>query len=268
MIKVTLADGTVKVFTSSQLTGSGAKASDYLSYMYNSLHNPQKVWKLNDATGKFEELTAFTELMEGSTDEYIWRMGDHNGKLYVATMDAGIFYNYMTQLTNGSFFRMSRAERLSKIAYIGNVVKLLAMAKGNEKTDELRIKLEELQQQLSLYAETTQVDENTIETIIDIQGINQEIKLIIADFLKQQAREQVTAISAMIVQALENTKDKGLDNLTALVGLLGYLGSEEVREQMAQGGSNWRKLHLRSAASSSPLPCTKLFPCFSLRFRS
>ena len=217
-----------------QLTGSGAKASDYLSYMYNSLHNPQKVWKLNDATGKFEELTAFTELMEGTTNEYIWRMGDHNGKLYVATMDAGIFYNYMTQLTNGSFFRMSQAERLSKIAYIGNVIKLLGMAKGNEMADELRTKLEELQQLLSQYVETNQVDENTVESIIDIQGVTQEIRLLIADFMKQKASEQVTAISAMIVQALENAKEKGLTDFTALTGLLEYLGSEEVREQWAQ----------------------------------
>ena len=33
-----------------QLTGAQVKAADYLEYMYNSLHNPQKVWKLNDAT--------------------------------------------------------------------------------------------------------------------------------------------------------------------------------------------------------------------------
>ncbi|MBR6202080.1 MAG: hypothetical protein IKQ62_03645, partial [Bacteroidaceae bacterium] len=165
---------------------------------------------------------------------YIWRMGDHNGKLYVATMDAGIFYNYMTQLTNGSFFRMSQAERLSKIAYIGNVIKLLGMAKGNEKADELRTKLEELQQQLSQYVETNQVDENTIEMIIDIQGINQEIKLLIADFLKQKASEQVFAVSAMIVQALENAKEKGQADQTALMALLEYLSSDEVREQLAQ----------------------------------
>ena len=217
-----------------QLTGSGAKASDYLSYMYNSLHNPQKVWKLNDATGKFEELTAFTKLMEGTTNEYIWRMGSHNGKLYVATMDAGIFYNYMTQLTNGSFFKMSNAERLTKIAYLGNVVKLLGMAKGNEKADELRTKLEELQQLLSQYVQTEQVDEDTVETIIDIQGITQELNSLVAAFLQQQTSQQMATLTAMLVQALENAKAKGQTDLTALMGLLEYLGSEEVREQWAQ----------------------------------
>ena len=62
-------------------------------YMYNSLQNPQRVWKLDDATGKFKECKEFTKLMEGTTNEYIWRMGEYDGQLYIATMDAGIFYN-------------------------------------------------------------------------------------------------------------------------------------------------------------------------------
>lgn len=123
-------------------------------------------------------------------------------------MDAGIFYNYMTQLTNGSFFQMSNAERLTKIAYIGNVVKLLGMAKGNEKADELRTKLEELQQLLSQYVQTEQIDENTVKTIIDIQGITDEINSLVAAFL-QQTSQQMSTLTAILVQALENAKEKG-----------------------------------------------------------
>ena len=47
-----------------QLKGADVKASDYLSYMYNSLQNPQRVWKLDDATGKFKEC----KLADGRTD--------------------------------------------------------------------------------------------------------------------------------------------------------------------------------------------------------
>ena len=222
-----------------QLMGTGTKASDYLNYMYNSLHNPQKVWKLNDATGKFEELTAFTELMEGTTNEYVWRMGEHNGKLYVATMDAGIFYNYLTQLTNGSFFNMSTAERLSKIGYIANVIKLLAMAKGDEKADELRAKLEQLQALLAKYTETTETDES-VETVIDIKGLTEEINTLVAAYLQQagqqasqQAAAQVAALTAVLVDLLEKAHTVGEAQYEGLIGLLGMIGDGSLKEQIS-----------------------------------
>ena len=101
-----------------QAAGKDVKASDYLYYIYDSLHNPQKIWKLNDETGRFEELTAFTELMEGTANEYVWRLGEYDGDLYVATMDASVIYNYLTQLTNGSFTTMSVEEFAQKLRYI------------------------------------------------------------------------------------------------------------------------------------------------------
>ena len=127
-----------------QVAGKDVKASEYLFYLYDSLHNPQKVWKLNDETGKFEELTAFTELMEGTTNEYVWRLGSYDGDLYVATMDAGIFYNYITQLTNGSFFDMTKEERLEKLGYVNALLKLIAKSKASELLSNLKEKLEEL----------------------------------------------------------------------------------------------------------------------------
>ena len=114
-----------------QLAGKDVKASDYLRYLYDSLQNPQKIWKLNDETGKFEELTAFTELMDGTTNEYVWRLGEYNGDMYVATMDAGIFYNYLTQLTNGSFFKTTPAEAVQRASYLYDIVKAV---KATEKT--------------------------------------------------------------------------------------------------------------------------------------
>ena len=215
-----------------QLTGKGVKASDYLGYMYNSLHNPQKVWKLNDATGKFEELTAFTELMEGTTNEYVWRMGEHNGKLYVATMDAGIFYNYLTQLTNGSFFKMSAEEKMTKLQYIGNVVKLLAMAKGNETADQLREKLEQLQALLSQYVEVSQVDEETLEVIVDIQGLNQEIKAIVCNFLQEQSARQMAIVTDMLNKVVENMKNCSEAEKAAMAELMEHLKNGTLMEML------------------------------------
>ena len=165
------------------------------------------MWKLNDATGKFEELTAFTKLMEGTTNEYIWRMGEHNGKLYVATMDAAIGYGYMTQLTNGSFLKMSPEEKASKIAYLANAIKLLAQEKGSEKIDEVREKLALLKALLEQYTETTQVDEETVETVIDIYGMTQAIKAFVTAMLSAQADEKMAQASDVLVNMLTNMQE-------------------------------------------------------------
>jgi len=215
-----------------QLTGAPVKASNYLSYMYNSLHNPQKVWKLNDATGKFEELTAFTALMEGTTNEYIWRMGEHNGKLYVATMDAGIFYNYLTQLTNGSFFNMSSEEKAAKLQYISAVIKLLALAKGNEKADELREKLQQLKTLLEQYVETNQIDDENMEIIIDIEGLTQEIRTLITNFLQQQGQQQLATLTAILTQALQNLQNFSDAEKAAIQDLISHLQSGDVMEYL------------------------------------
>ena len=218
-----------------QMKSTQVKASDYLGYMYDTMHNPQKVWKLNDATGKFEELTAFTKLMEGTTNEYIWRMGEHNGKLYVATMDAGIGYGYMTQLTNGSFFKMSLAEKASKIAYLNNVIKLLALAKGNEKMDELRGKLEQLKALLELYTETTQVDDDTMQTIIDIEGLTQEIKTIVTNMLTAQTDEKLAQLNDILVNMLtnlQNLNEQEEGAMSAMLLILKYVGLTELWHQL------------------------------------
>ena len=124
------------------ISGEDIMVSDYLGVIYDSLSNPQKIWKLNDETGEFEELTAFTEMVSDTANEYVWSMGEYNGALYVSTMDAGVFYDYITQLTNGSFFKMSSQERMQKLEYLGNAIKALAQTKGSELLDDLRSKLE------------------------------------------------------------------------------------------------------------------------------
>ena len=207
-----------------QLTGNkDAKASDYLDYMYNSLQNSQRVWKLDDATGKFNECEGFTKLMEGTTNEYIWRMGEYDGKLYIATMDAGIFYNYLTQLTNGSFFRMSTAEKISKVQYLANVISILAQAKGDEKLDALREKLAQLKELLAQYVSTEQVDEETIQYVIDIQGIIDEIKGLADTYLQGKIDEMVDKYADLMISVLEQHQAIDEMQVASIITLLNLL---------------------------------------------
>ena len=173
-----------------QLKGADVKASDYLSYMYNSLQNPQRVWKLDDATGKFKECKEFTKLMDGTTNEYIWRMGEYDGQLYIATMDAGIFYNYMTQLTNGSFFRMSLVERTTKLAYINKALKLLAANKASENFEKLKEHLEQLKNILEQFVEEEQVDEETVRKYINYERL--------ATFVDAAVKIEILIVAARI----------------------------------------------------------------------
>ena len=214
-----------------QLKNGEIKACDYLSYLYNTLHNPQKVWKLNDATGKFEELTAFTKLMEGTLNEYIWRMGDHNGKLYISTMDAGIGYGYLTQLTNGCFFKMSHAELVEKLSYLEATIKLLALDNANPMTDELCAKLDQLKDLLENYTETDQAGEVNIEFIVDILGLTQEIAPLIIDYLQQQDGELLANLSTLLVHAIETSQNISQLGLAVIRALLAQLNSGDIVEQ-------------------------------------
>ena len=213
-----------------QLKGADVKASDYLSYMYNSLQNPQRVWKLDDATGKFKECREFTKLMDGTTNEYIWRMGEYDGQLYIATMDAGIFYNYMTQLTNGSFFRMSLVERTTKLAYINEALKLLAANKASENFEKLKEHLELLKNILEQFVEEEQVDEETVRKYINYQKlatfVDAAVKieiLIVAARIAAMPGEDIG--SKMLLAALEKVQETAteISNKIDLKGAEMYL---------------------------------------------
>lgn len=210
-----------------QVAGKDVKASDYLFYMYNSLQNPQKVWKLNDETGKFEELKNFTKLTEGTLNEYIWRMGTYDDQLYISTMDAGIFYNYITQLTNKSFFQMSLAERISKVKYITAVLNILVAATVSEKAEDLKSKLETLKIFLEAFTEEEQVDEETVKKYIDYQKLVMAVSAIVT--LEINAiKEKIAAMpcedieSKVLLAALEKVKNAAED----IAGKIDLKGAE------------------------------------------
>ncbi len=187
------------------LAGQKSKPSDYLEYMYNSLQNPQKVWRLNDETGKFEELKNFTKLMEGTTNEYIWRMGEYDGQLYISTMDAGIFYGYMTQLTNGSLLKMTPEEIETKVKYVTDAVEMLAKMKVDGVVKELKSKIEMLSLLLSAYLT---YDDSGEEVSFDFKykKLFETIKMLIQ--IKIDSMEGDSLADKLILAALEKAKEE------------------------------------------------------------
>ena len=190
-----------------QIAGQDVKASEYLFYLYDSLRNPQKVWKLNDETGKFEELTAFTDLMEGTTNEYVWRLGEYNGDLYVATMDAGIFYNYLTQLTNGSFFKMSAEEKLQKLSYIGKLLSLLTRTKGGDVEQQLKTKLEDVKTLITDFDPSSMVNEDTIAFLKKYSNLDEAIAELVDQIKERIDEEFVEQLAADMVDESASGKE-------------------------------------------------------------
>ncbi|MBQ8096334.1 MAG: endonuclease/exonuclease/phosphatase family protein [Prevotella sp.] len=191
-----------------QLAGQEVKASDYLFYMYNSLHNPQKIWKLNDETGKFEECKNFTRLTEGTTNEYIWRMGQYDGQLYISTMDAGIFYGYMTQLTNGSFLQMSAEERQSKLAYLQALISQLQGSAG-ELSEKLAEQLETLRLFLEQFLGQAIATLQSINSLSDVLELLANVQAMIDSYLQEHdVADEVASKLAEARQKLQELVSK------------------------------------------------------------
>ena len=208
-----------------QLKGSDVKSSNYLEYMYNSLHNPQKVWKLNDATGKFVECKNFTKLMEGTTNEYVWRMGEYDGQLYISTMDAGIGYGYLTQLTNGSLLKMSKEEKATKIAYVSEAIKLLAAQKLSTKAEDLKTKLALVKMMLEAMI-PSQADEDGQGKQIDLEKLQATItavKTLVDIYLATLPGEDLSSKAILVVMTKVKETLQDLSDKIDLVGLEKYL---------------------------------------------
>ena len=163
--------------------GQTVKASDYLAYMYSTITHPQKIWKLNDATGKFEECVNFTKLTDGTTNEYIWRMGEYDGQLYISTMDSGVCYRYLTQLTNGSFFTMSKEERHRKIEYLKAVIDILIKKQTGDFSFIVVEGLEQLKTFLEQFEDTSLADDELMALLQLYKDLLDELLAQIQNYL-------------------------------------------------------------------------------------
>ena len=223
----------------SQISGSDVKASEYLKHMYDSLQNPQSLWKLNDKTGKFEECKGFTELVKGTTNEYVWRAGEYDGQMYLATFDAATLYNYFTCLTNDSFSKMTDEEIEEQIGYINNLIKLIVNEYNlDEKINlgEFEEKLKDVKDMLSKI-DTMEINKDNIKKFLDkYSDISENLQTVVKELkskIDDQGAEQVLReyIEKYGVYDLLN-KYITEENLSELVNLI--LNEEQKKEAMNQ----------------------------------
>ena len=102
-------------------------------------------------------------------NQYVWRMGEYNGKLFIGTFDASTLLNGFTQLTNGELINMPKDEFIRKLNLVKELIELLISKDVNLVTEEKQIELYD--------ANTNSIDElvgalDLLENNLDETAVN------------------------------------------------------------------------------------------------
>ncbi len=204
--------------------------------LYKDLSSPVCLWRLDKnekikmVAGEANEV--FPEGPIGNMgagfgsnmNQYVWRMEDFHGKLYVGTFDiTGLTYP-VAQFANGDIFKMSKEEWESQIDYIRQVVD--SLNKGNAKdiastgacVDKASIasQLDTLDA-LSEYFEDTDVTLEYRQEFYDALVALKEQYLIIRDYLSAEVQKNIDAFLA----------DEKVKNFGYFVKCLYYMSKSE-----------------------------------------
>lgn len=134
------------------LAGQDVKASDYLKTMYTTLSHPQMMWCYDDSTGKFNEVTGFSEHMQDNCIEYVWRAEVYNDELYITTMDSAVLYKYIKNLKGNNFTDLTEEEINLLNSKIDEILELLnGVGSSNADLEEIKTLLEQGKTMLSEY---------------------------------------------------------------------------------------------------------------------
>ena len=179
--------------------------------LYEDLSSPVCLWRL-DADNNIEMVAGeanevFPEGPIGNMEagfgsnmnQYVWRMENYNGQLYVGTFDICGLAQPLGQFTNGDIFKMSKEEWTRQIDYIQQVI---AMVQENNKKDiastGASLEVASLEENLITLEELSE-DFDEVTTVADKQKLYDlllEIKeqyLSVRDYLETEAKKAIDA---------------------------------------------------------------------------
>ena len=147
-------------------------------------------------------------------NQYVWRMGEYNGKLFIGTFDASTLLNGFTQLTNGELINMPKDEFIRKLNLVKELIELLISKEVNLVTEENQIELYDantnsidqlvgaldlLENNLDETAVNNTEARNTNESIIDmyyeIEALYEETKESLTDDIISEIEEILSIIN-------------------------------------------------------------------------
>ena len=204
--------------------------------LYKDLSSPVCLWRLDEnnniemVAGEANEV--FPEGPIGNMgagfgsnmNQYVWRMENYNGDLYVGTFDLCGLAHPIQQFTNGDILKMSKEEWCSQIDYIQQVIKMfysknskkdIAATGVGEEVEALEDNLNTLEDMSGNFDEVSTIAEKE-----EFYNLIEEIKeqyLSIRDYLEREVQETIDAFLA----------DERIKNFGYFIGCLCYMSKSE-----------------------------------------
>lgn len=184
--------------------------------LYRMDENENVELVVGDADEMFPEgsLTGIGSGFGRNENQYIWRMQEFDGKLYIGTFDTSSLLEPIGQFTNGDLLNMSKEEWNSQIGYIKTLLELINSKNSTETVSE------EAVMDAESVVEDIEALENSFDNIVseDFTAQYQEI-LDAVNELSDQLPEDVITACASLVNA------ETLKNMTSFLKCAGYLAT-------------------------------------------
>ncbi len=182
--------------------------------LYKDLSSPVCLWRLDendniemvagDANEVFPEgpIGNMPAGFGSNMNQYVWRMENYNGQLYVGTFDICGLAQPLGQFTNGDILKMTKEEWLSQIDYIQQVVEMFS-ASAQGKKDIASTGANVAVASLSSNLETLEAysqDFDTALTSVDMEAFYNLLALVkeqylsIRDYLETEVKKTIDAI--------------------------------------------------------------------------
>ena len=150
-------------------------ASEFLKTMYITLNHPQNLWCMDNETGKFELVPGFTEKVEGTSVEYVWRADIYNDQLYITTMDSAILYNYITNLKGINFTDLTEEDITELNNQIDELISSLGILGSSEQVEQIKTLLENLKALLTEYISVADDNKAFFDYVVENKTIIDQI---------------------------------------------------------------------------------------------
>ena len=144
-------------------------------------------------------------------NQYIWRMQEYDGKLYIGTFDTSSLLEPIGQFTNGDLLRMSKEEWASQIDYLKTLIALLNNKNDSETVDAANDLIRDIEN-LEANLDSEASEDFTEEYQAVLEALNE---------LSEQLPEDVLVACTSLIN------EKTLKSMTSFLKCAGYLAKAE-----------------------------------------
>ena len=181
--------------------------------LYRMNENEDVELVVGDADEMFPDgsLTGIGSGFGRNENQYIWRMQEFDGKLYIGTFDTSSLLEPIGQFTNGDLLRMSKEEWASQIDYLKTLIALLKNKNDSETVDAANDLVSDIENlEANLDSEASEDFTEEYQAVLD--ALNE---------LSEQLPEDVLVACTSLIN------EKTLKSMTSFLKCAGYLAKAE-----------------------------------------